>query len=130
MLSKAKAEASARSLKESLEKRGFSVVESNLPKGKKLTINTDQASIRIEAQDAVSKDIFGNDLDAFTPHDAKLAINNATASHSDIAKIMIDLAKIGFDLKIADDATLGAAETAADSAEANRNNIMWPTKGA
>jgi len=129
MLSTAKAEQVARDLKESLERRGFSVVESALAKGRKLAIDSDM-SIRIEAQDAVSKDIFGNDLDAFTPHDVKFAIDNAVATHSEVAKVMIELNKHGFALKIGEDTSLAAAETAADSADAEQYNSMWPTKGA
>ena len=129
MLSTAKAEAVARDLKQALEKRGFSVVESQLAKGKKLAIDADM-SIRIEAKDAVSKDVFGNDLDAFTPHEVKFAIDSAVATHSEVAKVMIDLGKIGFALKIGEAATLGAAETASDSAEESRHNQSWPTKGA
>ena len=115
MLSTAKSEAVARDLKEVLEKRGFSVVESQLAKGKKLAIDADM-SIRIESKDAVSKDIFGNDLDSFTPHEVKFAIDNAVATHSEVAKVMIELAKFGFALKIGEGANLGAAETAADDA--------------
>lgn len=129
MLSTAKSEAVARDLKQSLEKRGFTVVESALAKGRKLAIDAD-ISIRIEAQDAVSKDIFGNSLDSFTPHDVKLAIDNVVATHTDVAKVMVELGKIGFAIKIGEGATLGAAETAADSAEAQSHNVNWPTKGA
>lgn len=129
MLSTAKSESVARDLKEKLEKRGFSVVESVVSKGRKLAIDSSM-SIRIQAQDAVSKDIFGNALDTFTPHDVKLAIDNAVATHSEVAKVMMELVKIGFDLKIGEDTTLSAAETAADSAQAERNNLMFPTKGA
>jgi hypothetical protein len=131
MLSTAKSEAVARDLKESLEKRGLAVVESNLAKGKKLSIESDKITIRIEAKDAVSKDIFGNDLDAFTPHEVKLAIDNASgATHSEVAKVMIDLAKYGFGLKIGEGADIAAAEAAADAAEEEAHNLHWPTKGA
>ena len=129
MLSKAKSQAVARDLKEVLEKRGFSVAESDTAKGKKLVIDS-CISVRIEAKDAVSKDIFGNAVDAFTPHEVKLAVDNAVATHSQVAKVMIDLAKQGFGLKIGEAATLADAETAADSAAEERHNIMFPTKGA
>jgi hypothetical protein len=129
MLSTAKAEAVSRDLKQALEKRGFSVVESQIAKGKQLAVDSG-ISIRIVAKDAVSKDVFGNDLDAFTPHVCKLAIDNVVASHSDVAKVMIDLGKIGFAIQIGEAATLAAAETASDSAEEQRHNQMWPTKGA
>lgn len=129
MLSKSKSTAVARDLKEVLQKRGFSVVESDTAKGKKLVIDS-CISIRIEAKDAVSKDIFGNAVDAFTPHEVKLAVDNAVATATKVAKVMMDLAKQGFGLKIGEAATLAAAETAADSAAEERHNIMFPTKGA
>jgi hypothetical protein len=130
MLSTAKAEAVARDLKSSLERRGFSVEESKEPKGRKLTIDATKMSIRIEAKDAVSKDVFGNDLDAFTPHEVKLAIASGAATHSEVAKAMIDIAKAGFALKIGEAAALAGAEAAADTAEEERHNTAWPTKGA
>jgi len=130
MLSTAKSEAVARDLKEVLEKRGFAVEESALAKGRALSVDSDKMTIRIEAKDAVSKDIFGNDLDAFTPHDVKLAIDSDTASYSEVAKVMMDLSKIGFALKIGEGAGKAAAELAADEAAEERHNVHWPTKGA
>jgi hypothetical protein len=129
MLSKAKSQAMARELKSSLEKRGFAVVQSDLAKGTKLAIDADM-SIRIEAKDAVSKDIFGNALDSFAPHEVKLAIVAGVATGEDIVKVMMDLAKHGVAIKIGEDATLGDAETAADAAQEQRHNVMFPTKGA
>jgi hypothetical protein len=129
MLSTAKSEAVARDLKEALEKRGFSVEESQLAKGRKLTIDTDKMSISIKAKDAVSKDVFGNDLDAFTPHVCELAIDDG-ASSTEVAKVMIDLAKVGFALKIGEGADLAAAEVAAAAADEERHSAQWPTKGA
>ena len=129
MLSTAKSEAVSRDLKEALERRGFSVIESNLAKGKKLAIGTGM-TIRIESKDAVSKDIFGNSVDAFTPHEVKFAIDSVVASHVDAAKVMMDLGKIGFGLKIGEGITLGAAEGVADNAEEQRHNSLWPSKGA
>ena len=131
MLSTAKSEATARDLKEVLEKRGFTVVETALAKGRKLSIDSDKMTIRIEAQDAVSKDIFGNDNDAFTPHDVKFAIDSTGgATHTQVARVMIDLSKYGFDLKIGEGADIATAETNADAAEADRHNLAWPTRGA
>lgn len=131
MLSTAKSEAVARDLKEALEKRGFSVEESQLAKGKKLSIDSDKMTIRIEAKDAVSKDVFGNDLDAFTPHEVKFAIDSTGgASHVEVAKVMIDLGKQGFALKIGEGADIATAEAAADAAEEERHAAQWPTKGA
>ena len=61
-LSLAKAQAVTRDLKEKLELRGYTVAQSNITNGIKLLINADEASIRFIAKDAISKDIFGNDL--------------------------------------------------------------------
>ena len=130
MLSTAKSEAVARDLKEALEKRGFSVEEAQLAKGKKLTIDTNKMSISIKAKDAVSKDVFGNSVDAFTPHVCELAISTDEASASEVAKAMMDLAKVGFGLKIGEDAALVDAEAAAEAAEEQRHASQWPTKGA
>ena len=130
MLSTAKSEAVARDLKEALEKRGFTVAETTLPKGRALSIDSDKITIRIEAKDAVSKDIFGNALDAFTPHEVKLSIDSGTASHTDVSKVMMDLGKIGFALKIGEGAGKVAAEAAADAASEERHNAQWPTRGA
>lgn len=127
-LSTAKAESVARGLKSDLEKRGFSVDESNFAEGRKLTIDS-KVSIRIEPVDAVSKDIFGNDLKAFTPHEVKLAVADA-ATAQETVKIMMELGKYGFGLKVGAGATLSAAETDSDSAEEIRHSVMWPTKGA
>jgi len=131
MLSTAQSEAKARELKEDLEKRGFAVVESKLAKGRKLSIDSDKMTIRIEAKDMVSKDVFGNDLDAFTPHEVKLAIDSTGgATHVEVAKAMMSLGKQGFALKIGEGADIAAAEAAADAAAEERYNVHWPTKGA
>ena len=130
MLSTAKSESVVRILKEALEKRGFSVEESQLAKGKKLTIDSNKMSVSVKAKDAVSKDVFGNSLDAFTPHECEFAISTDEASVSEVAKVMMDLAKIGFGLKIGEAAALGDAETAAAAAAEERHAAQWPTKGA
>lgn len=129
MLSTAKAEATARDLKEVLEKRGFAVVESVEAKGRKLAIDSDM-SIQILAEDGVSKDIFGNDNDSYSPHEVQLAIDSDVASGVDVAKVVLSLGKYGFDIKIGEASGLGAAETAAGLADITRNAIGWPKKGA
>jgi len=128
-LSTAKAEATARDLKEVLEKRGFAVVESAVAKGRRLAIDDDM-SIEILAQDGVSKDIFGNSNDSFSPHEVQFAIDTAVATHLEVAKVMVSLGKYGFDLKIGEGATLGAAQLAAADAEVTRYSLGWPTKSA
>ena len=128
MKSTAKAEALARDLKDRLEFRGFTVAESKTAQGwPRLVIDTDQASIEIEARDAVSKDVFGNDLVAFAPHDARLASVNAQ-SKADLSKVHMELSKAGLEkVLLSEGADLAAAEAAA--AEEILFDIRWPTKG-
>tara|TARA_R100000951_G_scaffold19275_2_gene16092 strand:- start:2103 stop:2510 length:408 start_codon:yes stop_codon:yes gene_type:complete len=133
-LSTAKAEATARDLKEVLEKRGFAVVESNVTEsgkvvGRKLAIDADM-SIQILAQSPTGKDIFGGDLHDFTPHRCLFASIDAATSQ-DIVKAIMSLGKFGFDLQVGSHATvLATAETAAADAEVERNSVAWPKKGA
>ena len=126
--STAKAEAMARDLKDRLEFRGFAVAESKNAQGwPRLEIDTDAASIEIEGIDAISKDIFGNDLIAFAPHKAQLAKKDATTDQ-DFAKISIELNKTGIDkTTVKNGATLAAAE--ATAGEEISSDVRWPTKG-
>lgn len=128
MKSTAKAEASARDLKEMLELRGFAVAESKDANGwPKLTIGTD-ASIRIESYDAVSKDVFGNDLKAFAPHMVELAAIDAM-SKQDYAKVLTEVVKYAFEKKIVKSGVdLATAE--ASAGEELIYDVRWPTKGA
>ena len=129
MKSTSKAEASARDLKEMLELRGLAVAESKDAQGwPKLVIGANEASIRIESFDAVSKDIFGNDLKAFAPHSCELAAIDAM-SKQDYAKILTEVVKYAFEKKIVKSgATLAAAE--ATAGEELIYDVRWPTKGA
>lgn len=108
-------EAKARELKDQLEFKGFSVAESKTAEGyAKLTLNTDEASIWVEQIDAVSKDVFGNDLLAFTPHKLIFASRNDAMSTLKVAQIMTELAKHGIKLEVRTHATvLATAEAAA-----------------
>jgi hypothetical protein len=94
-------------------------------------------AIRIKAANAVSKDVFGNDLVAFTPHELELAYELDSAegepSRRDVIKAMSEVAKCGFKIlvkEIADGTAVSAtsmnATAAADSLE---NDVQWPTKG-
>lgn len=127
MKSTAKAYAWARDLKTKLELRGLTVVESRDGNAwPELTINTDQAYIQIEAVNAISKDIFGNDLIAFTPHLLDFAYDNGIAADV-LAKIYAEIVKLGIKFQVATDATLAAAKAATPSViEAD---MQWPTKG-
>jgi len=125
--STAKAESLLRDLKDRLEMRGFSVSESKDAQGwPKLTIGTD-ASIRMESADAVSKDIFGNDLKAFAPHFIELSAIDAMTKQ-DYSKVFLEVSKMGADKHIVKSGVnLAAAEAAAG--EEIIFDVRWPTKG-
>lgn len=108
-------DAKARELKDQLEFKGFSVSESKTSEGySKLTLNTDEASLWVEQIDAVSKDVFGNDLKAFTPHKLIFASRDDAMSTFKAAQIMSELGKHGIKIEIRTHATvLATAEAAA-----------------
>lgn len=127
--STAVSEAQARELKDKLERRGFAVTESKSAEGyPKLSLNTDEASILIEQEDAVSKDVFGNDLLAFTPHKLSFASRDDAMDTLKAAKIYAELGKIGMKVIVKTHATvLATAEAAAG--EAIEFSDRWKTKG-
>jgi len=113
--STAVSEAKARELKDQLEFKGFSVAESKTSEGyAKLTLDTDEASLWVEQEDAVSKDVFGNDLKAFTPHKLIFASRDDAMDSLKVAKIMTEIAKHGIKIEVRTDASdLATAEAAA-----------------
>ena len=129
--STAKAEALARDMKDRLEFRGFTVAESKDSEGfPKLTLNTDESSIQFEDRDAVSKDIFGNDLRAFAPHSVKWSSREDAVGLLEATQILTEIQKTGMEkVKVHTDATtLATAEGAAADGEVIFD-IRWPTKG-
>lgn len=126
--STAKAEALARDLKDRLQFKGFTVDEAKNAEGfPRLVIDTDQASIEITQEDAVSKDIFGSDLLAFAPHRLTLALDDAVTK-ADQAKIHREIEKMGVNkLILKNGADLATAEAAAGE-EINWDE-RWVTKG-
>lgn len=126
--STAKAEALSRDLKDRLQFKGFTVSESKNGDGfPRLVIDTDQASIEIVQEDAVSKDIFDNDLLAFAPHRLTLAMDDAV-SKQDHAKLMIEIVKMGVNKTIVKN---GADLATAEASAGEIIDLMerWPTKG-
>ena len=128
MKSTAKAIALLRDLKDRLSQRGMSSAESMDANGwPKLVIGADEASVRMEAADAVSKDVFGNDLKAFAPHFVELSAVDAM-SKADFSKVLIEVSKMGADKHIVKSgADLATAEAAAG--EEIVFDVRWPTKG-
>ena len=129
--STAVSEAQARELKEKLERRGFTVSESKVNGYAKLTLDTNDASIVISQEDQVSKDVFGNDLDAYTPHKLVLSFRTDGVAQLGMAKIMIEIGKIGMKILVKEHATvLATAEAIADSAaEVIEFDSRWKGKG-
>lgn len=129
--STAKAEALLRDLKDRLELRGYAIVESKDGNGwPKLTLNVDEASIRMEAVDMISKDIFGNDNVAFAPHFIDFASRDdmATATVAR-AEIMTELAKTGIDKVVVKTHATVLATAEAAAGDEIVFDIRWPTKG-
>lgn len=130
MKSLAKADALARGLKERLQFRGYSVAESRDANGwPKLTLNTDEASLKIVAADAVSKDIFGNDLVAFAPHRIEFASRNDAMTTLKVSQIQLEVIKCGIEkLNVKTHATVLATAEAAAGTDLIFD-VQWPTKG-
>ena len=130
MKSLAKAEALSRGLKERLQFRGYTVAESRDANGwPKLTLNTDEASIKIVAADAVSKDVFGNDLVAFAPHRIEFASRDDAMTTLKSAQIQTEIIKCGIEKQVVKThaTVLATAEAAAGTAIVF--DVQWPTKG-
>jgi hypothetical protein len=128
--STAKAESLARDLKDRLVKRGYAVAESKDAEGwPKLTLNTDEASIRFEGVDAVSKDIFGNATTAYAPHFCDLAVTTDNINYPQMAELTTEIAKTAVDKMF----VKTNADTLATAEEATGTlvqwDIRWPTKG-
>lgn len=94
-------------------------------------------ALRIKAVDAVSKDVFGNDLVAFAPHALDLAYelaaaNNPIPTDVDILKAEFEAIKTGVKLQLKELAN-GTAVTAANmdaaTAAVELEDLYWPTKG-
>lgn len=93
-------------------------------------------AIRIKAVDAVSKDVFGNSLDAFAPHALEVAYeltaaDNAIPTDADILKAEFESIKTGVKLQLKELAN-GTAVTAANmdaaSPSVELEELYWPTK--
>lgn len=148
MKSTAKAQAQARELKQKLELRlkGSASIDqvrqANDAQGWPMLFCSNGGAeaagdaviaIRIKAQDAVSKDVFGNDLVAFAPHTIELAYEEDIPSRVDIIKVMAEVQKIGMKLAVKEIAAATAVTEASMDAAAVAASLefetQWPTKG-
>lgn len=94
-------------------------------------------AIRIKAVDAVSKDVFGNDLVAFAPHKLEVAYelaaaNNPIPTDVDVLIAEYESIKTGVAIQLKELAN-GTAVTAANMDAAavaiELDELYWPTKG-
>ena len=94
-------------------------------------------ALRIKAVDAVSKDVFGNDLVAFAPHKLEVAYelaaaNNPIPTDADILIAEYESIKTGVAIQLKE-LSNGTAVTAANMDAASPaielDELYWPTKG-
>lgn len=94
-------------------------------------------ALRITAVNAVSKDVFGNDLVAFAPHKLEVAYelaaaNNPTPTDVDLLIAEFEAIKTGVAIQLKEIAN-GIAVTAANMDAAavaiELDELYWPTKG-
>jgi len=93
-------------------------------------------ALRIKAVDAVSKDVFGNDLIAFAPHSLEIAYEldgtEPEASQADLLKAQFEAIKTGVKIQqkaIADGTAVTAANMDAAAVAVEIEDLYWPTKG-
>ena len=152
MKSVAKAQAQIRGLKEKLEAR-FSgsatintVRQANDASGWPMlfcsvggveSATNPVIAVRIKAVDAVSKDVFGNALVAFAPHELEVAYElktgGAQPAHVDVIKAMAEIGKAGFKILVKEiTAATAVTESSMDAAAvkaALESEVQWPTHG-
>lgn len=152
MKSVAKSNAQIRVLKERLEQRfaGSSTIDTvrqlSDANGWAMLICSDGGTetagnpviaIRIKAVDAVSKDVFGNALVAFGPHELEVAFEldgtEGEPSRRDLIKVMAEVGKIGMKIivkEIADATAVSEASLdAAAVADVLESEVTWPSHG-
>lgn len=152
----AKAEALIRDLKDKLEKRVQAnaavagrldtVREARDSAGYPLLVLSNAANeaagqpvifIRIKQEDAVSKDVFGNDMKAYAPHACELAYEldgtEGEPARRDIILVMNELAMIGIKIQVkevADATAVTVANVDATAVAEEFDSLYWPQKGA
>lgn len=94
-------------------------------------------ALRMKAADAVSKDVFGNDLVAFAPHTLEVAYelaaaNNPIPTDADILVAEFEAIKTGVKIalkELANGTAVTASAMDAASAAVELEDLYWPTKG-
>ena len=152
MKSTAKAEAWLRDLKERLEFRinGSSTIDTiseskdangwpmlTLSDGGVVAAGNPVILLRIKAIDAISKDVFGNSLIAFTPHELEIAYEldgtEGEPSRLDLAVVHIEAFQLGLKTLIKEVADATAVDetslNATAVAKSLEYSVIWPKKG-
>jgi hypothetical protein len=90
-------------------------------------------AFRISQEDAVSKDILGNDLKAYTPHKLEMAWEEDAISPAQLAVMSLEAFKIGMKCELKEIASGSAVSEAnmdaADVAAALEFDARFPAKG-
>lgn len=94
-------------------------------------------ALRIKAVDAVSKDVFGNDLVAFAPHKLEVAYeltaaNNPIPTDVDLLIAEFEAIKTGVAIQLkelANGTAVTAANMDAQAVAIELDELYWPTKG-
>lgn len=93
-------------------------------------------ALRMSAVDAISKDVFGNDLTAYAPHNLEIAYEKdaggkPTPAEADLLIAEFEAIKTGVKIQLKEIAN-GTAVTAtsmdAKSADVEIDELYWPTK--
>lgn len=90
-------------------------------------------ALRCKAIDAVSKDVFGNDMFAFTPHILELASDITAVSALQLQVVQHEADQMGMTLQlkaVTADAQVTAANMDSATVQATLDWMRWPTKGA
>jgi hypothetical protein len=94
-------------------------------------------AIRIKQIDMVSKDVFGNDSKAYSPHVCEFAYEldgtEAEPNRKDIEAAFWEIARTGIKVEvkeIADATAVSFASMDATAAAAEFDDLRWPNKGA
>lgn len=131
-----KGSASIDTVAESLDANGWPMLK--LSNGGAVAAGDEVILLRMKAEDAVSKDVFGNANLAFSPHAIELAYEldgagKQTPSQLDLAKVLQEVCKCGIKLEVKEIANGTAVDEAAINAAAVAASlefeVMWPTKG-
>ncbi len=90
-------------------------------------------ALRCRAIDAVSKDVFGNDMFAFTPHIIEIASDATAVTVLQLKAVQHEADQMGMTLQlktVTADAAVTAASMDTATVEATFDWLRWPTKGS